>query len=116
MKLQQKAISRILPGLFILAMFAVVTVAGTRATAAPESAPLIVAQTQLKQGTKPGDSGRGGPSSMKANTATVKVLCNGNTSTECCKGISFCGCLYAPMPKKGDEDKPLSCNSSPPKN
>jgi hypothetical protein len=116
MKIRLKVLQIILPGLFILATMAAVSVAGSRVSAAPEAAPLIIAQTQLKQGTKPGDSGRGGPGSMKANTATVKVLCNGKTKTECCKGISFCGCLYAPMPKKGDEDKPLSCNSSQPKN
>jgi hypothetical protein len=99
MKIRLKALNVILPGLFILAMLAAVSVGGSRVSAAPEAAPLVLAQTQLKQGTKPGDSGRGGPSSMKANTATVKVLCNGKTKTECCKGISFCGCLYSPMPK-----------------
>jgi hypothetical protein len=42
-----------------------------------------------------------------------KIACNGKTKTQCCEGISYCGCLASPM---GDDDHPIACWSSPPKN
>ncbi len=112
---RQKAINWILSSLVIAAAVAVVSMSGVRVQAASEAAPITLAQaTQVKKATQ--EPGRpGAPGSIKANPKAAKVLCGGKTTTECCKGISFCGCLYSPMPKKGDEDKPLSCDSSPPK-
>lgn len=104
----------ILPALLMLAAVAVIALSGVRISAA-EPAPMSVAQVQIKQRTDPVGPGRGAPGSIKSNKAEVKVLCNGKTKTACCENISYCACLYPPMPKKGEKDKPLSCHSSPPK-
>jgi hypothetical protein len=40
--------------------------------------------------------------------------CNGKTTTECCAGISYCGCFY--FPGSSDATHPTSCKSSPPSN
>ena len=115
MKSQQKTAGWILSGVLILATVAVIAVSGGRVSAASEAAPMTFAQAQIKKNTENVGPGRGAPGSVKAKPTQVKVLCNGKTTAECCKGISYCGCLANPMPKKGDEDKPLACNSSPPK-
>ena len=39
-----------------------------------------------------------------------RVDCNGKTATECCKGISYCGCMYPPL----GGANPFACFSSPP--
>jgi hypothetical protein len=39
-----------------------------------------------------------------------RVDCNGKTATECCKGISYCGCMYPPL----GGSNPFACFSSPP--
>jgi hypothetical protein len=117
MKTQRTKIDWILSSIIILATVAVIAATGTRISAASDIAPQSFAQaTQLRQSGPTVPPGRGGPGSLKGQTAQVKVLCNGKTNTECCQGISYCACLYSPMPAKGDENKPLSCNSSPPKN
>jgi hypothetical protein len=110
----QKAINWALASLVIAVAVAAVSMSGVRVQAASETAPITLAQaTQMKKGTQ--EPGRpGAPGSMKAQPKAAKVLCGGKTTSDCCKGISFCGCLYSPMPAKGDEDKPLSCDSSPP--
>ncbi len=38
--------------------------------------------------------------------------CNGKTTTECCKGLSYCGCFY--FPGSSDDTHPTSCKSNPP--
>jgi hypothetical protein len=38
--------------------------------------------------------------------------CNGKTTTECCAGLSYCGCFY--FPGKSDDTHPTSCTSNPP--
>jgi hypothetical protein len=48
---------------------------------------------------------------LKTPGKRAKVQCNGKTKTECCSGIDYCGCLYAPG---SDNDHPTSCHSSPP--
>ncbi|CAN1722982.1 putative Secreted protein [Hyphomicrobium sp. 1Nfss2.1] len=37
--------------------------------------------------------------------------CNGQTSDQCCEGLSFCGCLYMPG---SDNTHPTACFSRPP--
>lgn len=48
---------------------------------------------------------------LKTPGKRVRVLCEGKTTSECCSGIAFCGCLYAPG---SDNNHPTSCTSSPP--
>jgi hypothetical protein len=110
----QNAINWVLSSLIIVAAVAVVSMSGVRVQAASETAPMTFAQAQIKKNTQDVGPGRGAPGSIKGNPKAAKVLCGGKTTAECCKGISYCGCLANPMPKKGDEDKPLSCESSPP--
>lgn len=112
--MRQSFLDWIYSTLIILAAVAVIAVAAPKVAAA-ESAPISYAQVQLKQQGPGGGPGAGAPGSLKGETRGVKVICAGKTTAECCKGIDFCGCLANPMPKKGDEDKPLSCSSSPPK-
>jgi hypothetical protein len=115
MKMQQRTMDWIFSGLIILAAVAVIVTGGTRVSASSETAPQIFAQaTQLTQGGSTVQPRPSGPSGLKQKTTPARVLCGGKTTKECCDGIAFCGCLVNPMPKKGDEDKPLSCESSPP--
>jgi hypothetical protein len=105
----------IISSLIVLATIAVIAVAAPRVSLAADAAPMSLAQaTQLQQTTPGVNPGRGAPGSLKDRPNQAEVKCNGKTTAECCKGISFCGCLANPMPKKGDEDKPLACWSSPP--
>lgn len=48
---------------------------------------------------------------LKTPGKGARVQCNGKTTSECCSGIAFCGCLYAPG---SDDNHPTSCHSSPP--
>ncbi|MDX2308790.1 MAG: hypothetical protein NW216_11175 [Hyphomicrobium sp.] len=41
----------------------------------------------------------------------ARKKCNGQTTSECCAGISYCGCFYMPG---SDNNHPTSCHSSPP--
>jgi hypothetical protein len=107
-----KAINWVLPSLVIVAAVVAVAMSGVRVQAASETAPITLAQAAQVKKDEPARPGA--PGAVKANPKAAKVLCGGKTTAECCKGIAFCGCLANPMPKKGDEDKPLSCTSSPP--
>ena len=48
---------------------------------------------------------------LKAPGKGAKKQCNGKTTTQCCEGISYCGCFYFPG---SDATHPTSCKSSPP--
>lgn len=37
--------------------------------------------------------------------------CNGQTTTQCCDGLSYCGCLYMPG---SDDTHPTACFANPP--
>jgi len=79
------------------------------------SAALVL--TALAGGMASADTGRTVMSQNTGNgfSATPgggsKVACNGKTTSQCCEGISYCGCLYAPGSTK---DRPTACYSSPP--
>ncbi len=38
----------------------------------------------------------------------VKLKCNGKTTSQCCTGLSYCGCLY--MPGSSSDNHPTSCH------
>lgn len=38
--------------------------------------------------------------------------CNGKTTSECCQGLSYCGCLY--MPGSSSDNHPTSCHAGTP--
>jgi hypothetical protein len=50
--------------------------------------------------------------SLKTPGKRTKKLCNGKTTTECCKGLSYCGCYY--LPGTSDDTHPTGCKSNPP--
>jgi hypothetical protein len=49
---------------------------------------------------------------LKAPGPRAEKKCNGKTTTECCKGLSYCSCFY--FPGRSDDTHPTSCNSNPP--
>jgi hypothetical protein len=71
-------------------------------------ANLILAQTKLQQAPSAPSSGR--PGSFAQPQKRAKKDCNGQTTEECCRGISYCTCLYPPT----GGTKPLNCISNPP--
>lgn len=48
---------------------------------------------------------------LKTPGRGARKQCEGKTTTECCAGLSFCGCLYMPG---SDDTHPTSCFSNPP--
>ncbi len=49
---------------------------------------------------------------LKAAVKGPRRDCDGKTTTACCEGLSYCGCLY--MPGKSDDTHPTACFSNPP--
>ena len=49
---------------------------------------------------------------LKAKGNGPKRECDGKTTTQCCEGLAYCGCLY--MPGKSDDTHPTSCFANPP--
>ncbi len=50
---------------------------------------------------------RNATGTIKQRTRRLKKKCNGQTTADCCKGLSYCTCLY--MPGSSDDDHPTSC-------
>lgn len=50
---------------------------------------------------------------LKTPGKGARKQCNGKTTSECCEGLSYCGCFY--FPGSSDANHPTSCVSSPPK-
>jgi hypothetical protein len=97
----------IFSGLTTLAIVAVLAF-GAQGSAGAGEANSILAQTKLQQA--PSAPGSGRPGSFAQPQKSVKRDCNGQTTAECCRGISYCTCLYPPT----GGTKPLNCISSPP--
>ncbi|MBU1212422.1 MAG: hypothetical protein KJ587_14275 [Alphaproteobacteria bacterium] len=51
-------------------------------------------------------AGRKGPSGL-TGSGGAKKPCNGSTTSECCKGLSYCSCLY--MPGSSSDNHPTAC-------
>ncbi len=47
---------------------------------------------------------------FKAPTRRSRVKCNGQTTDDCCKGLSKCSCLY--MPGSSSTNHPTACFST----
>ncbi|MBU2582937.1 MAG: hypothetical protein KJ622_14600 [Alphaproteobacteria bacterium] len=52
-------------------------------------------------------AGRSGPSGYAAPGGRVRKPCNGQTTSDCCKGLSKCSCLY--MPGSSSNNHPTAC-------
>lgn len=52
-------------------------------------------------------AGRGGPGGLVAPGGRLRKPCNGSTTSECCKGLSKCSCLY--MPGSSSTNHPTAC-------
>lgn len=52
-------------------------------------------------------AGRGGPGGFAAPGRNVRKPCNGQTTSQCCQGLSKCSCLY--MPGSSSNNHPTAC-------
>jgi hypothetical protein len=97
----------IFSGLATLVIVAVLAF-GAQGSAGAGEESVILAQSKLQQA--PSAPAAGGPKSLTQPQRRTKKDCNGQTTEECCRGISYCTCLYPPT----GGSKPLNCISSPP--
>lgn len=77
-----------------------------------ETAPIQTEISELKAGTTLLFAKKKSFGKFKTNPRRTKKKCNGLSTSACCEGISYCGCLY--MPGSSDDNHPTSCTSSPP--
>ena len=91
------------------ALFAVALIAGGIALAPPSNAG-----TPTRQGAYQTTKSPISPVAAKLKNAGKgpRRDCNGKTTTQCCDGLAYCGCLY--MPGKSDDTHPTSCFPNPP--
>ncbi len=111
----------IFSNLFIAFTFAVLaTLAALPVTHAEPTAPGVTENSQIELLAPPVQrfkrfmqtAGHKGPSNFKSKPKRKKIKCNGQTTSDCCSGLSYCSCLY--MPGSSDNTHPTSCHSTPP--
>lgn len=93
-------------GYWFVALVAAAVVMGSFAVTSPSGAETLSATGQKA----PGPNAAG---SFKASVKGKAKRCNGQTTTTCCAGLSYCTCLYAPG--SSDSTHPTSCSSVPPR-
>lgn len=92
--------------LLVTAAFGTVFLALPARADAPPATTSVVHQSRVSL------DGYSVAGNLKTPGKRAKVQCNGKTTSECCSGLSFCGCLY--MPGSSSDNHPTSCHSNPP--
>ncbi|MGH1417664.1 MAG: hypothetical protein ACRBCJ_02280 [Hyphomicrobiaceae bacterium] len=105
---------------FIVLSFAILaTLASLTAAKAGPNTPNATEKSTIELLSEPAQrfhrfmqTAAGGAGKYTSKPKRKKIKCNGKTTSECCSGLSYCGCLY--MPGSSDDNHPTSCHSNPP--